>query len=121
MQSLIYKSQVNVSVSFIWHQGTARLMFNSFGSSLWMLPFTKYCRAENEYWKHLSGGIRKGHHTYQCEEQEFQSNCSGWPTNIVNIEIPSNRGKTSVFFPFFVGTLWISYSYAPSVSYISRI
>ncbi|GLU03700.1 hypothetical protein SLE2022_208860 [Rubroshorea leprosula] len=73
-------------------EGTARLMFNSFGSSLWMLPFTKYCRAENEYWKHLSGGIRKGHHTYQCEEQEFQSNCSGWPTNIVNIEIPSNRG-----------------------------
>ncbi|GKV01779.1 hypothetical protein SLEP1_g14307 [Rubroshorea leprosula] len=73
-------------------EGTARLMFNSFGSSLWMLPFTKYCRAENEYWKHLSGGIRKGHHTYQCEEQEFQSNYSGWPTNIVNIEIPSNRG-----------------------------
>ncbi|XP_038692368.1 phospholipid--sterol O-acyltransferase-like isoform X2 [Tripterygium wilfordii] len=73
-------------------EGTSRLMFNSFGSSLWMLPFSKYCRADNTYWKHFSGGSRKGHHSHQCEEQEFQSNYSGWPTNIINIEIPfTNR------------------------------
>ncbi|XP_017985177.1 PREDICTED: phospholipid--sterol O-acyltransferase isoform X2 [Theobroma cacao] len=73
-------------------EGTARLMFNSFGSSLWMMPFSKYCRADGKYLKHFSGGIRKDHHTYQCEQEEFHSNYSGWPTNIINIEIPSIRG-----------------------------
>ncbi|XVF81028.1 hypothetical protein PTKIN_Ptkin15bG0123500 [Pterospermum kingtungense] len=73
-------------------EGTARLMFNSFGSSLWMMPFSKYCRADGMYLKHFSGGVRKGHHTYQCEQKEFQSNYSGWPTNIINIEIPSTHG-----------------------------
>ncbi|XVF32348.1 hypothetical protein REPUB_Repub17cG0074100 [Reevesia pubescens] len=73
-------------------EGTARLMSNSFGSSLWMMPFSKYCRADGMYLKHFSGGIRKVPHTYQCEQEEFQSNYSGWPTNIVNIEIPSIRG-----------------------------
>lgn len=70
-------------------EGTARLMFNSFASSLWMMPFSKYCRADNIYWKHFSGDIKKGHHTYHCDEEEFRLNFSGWPTNIVNVEIPS--------------------------------
>ncbi|KAM6565070.1 hypothetical protein CsatB_025068 [Cannabis sativa] len=74
-------------------EGTARLLFNSFGSSLWMMPFSKYCRAENVYSKHFSwGGSRKSHQTYFCDEQEFQLNFSGWPTNIINIEIPSTHG-----------------------------
>ncbi|XVE77959.1 hypothetical protein DITRI_Ditri13aG0106000 [Diplodiscus trichospermus] len=73
-------------------EGTARLMSNSFGSSLWMMPFSKYCRADGMYLRHFSGGIRKGRHTYQCEQGEFQSNYSGWPTNLINIEIPSVRG-----------------------------
>lgn len=76
-------------------QGTARLMVNSFASTLWMMPFSKYCRGENKYWKHFSGENRskRGHQTYHCEEREFQSNFSGWPTNIINIEIPAIRGK----------------------------
>ncbi|KAG8641807.1 hypothetical protein MANES_12G035200v8 [Manihot esculenta] len=69
-------------------EGTARLMFNSFASSLWMLPFSKYCTAESPYWRHFSRASGKSHQTYQCEEREFRSNYSGWPTNIVNIEIP---------------------------------
>ncbi|CAN0885821.1 Phospholipid--sterol O-acyltransferase [Linum grandiflorum] len=73
-------------------QGTARLMFNSFASSLWMLPLSKYCRSDNPYWKYFSGGFRMNNHTYNCEEQEYQSNYSGWPTNVVNIEIPSVPG-----------------------------
>ncbi|KAF2314724.1 hypothetical protein GH714_030180 [Hevea brasiliensis] len=72
-------------------EGTARLMFNSFASSLWMLPFSKYCTADNPYWKHFSRASRKSHQTYQCEDHEFLLNYSGWPTNIVNIEIPSIR------------------------------
>ncbi|KAL2900253.1 Phospholipid--sterol O-acyltransferase [Bienertia sinuspersici] len=35
-------------------EGTARLMFNSFGSSMWMLPFSKYCKTDSKYWKHFS-------------------------------------------------------------------
>ncbi|KAJ0113187.1 hypothetical protein Patl1_01731 [Pistacia atlantica] len=72
-------------------EGTARLMSNSFGSTLWMMPFSKHCKGDNTYWKHFSGNTRKGHHTYQCDVQEFQLNYSGWPTNIVNVEIPSVR------------------------------
>ncbi|CAL1383326.1 unnamed protein product [Linum trigynum] len=73
-------------------EGTARLMFNSFSSSLWMIPHSKYCTSDNPYWKHFSGGFRKKNQTYHCEEQEYRSNYSGWPTNLVNIEIPSIPG-----------------------------
>ncbi|XP_068662865.1 phospholipid--sterol O-acyltransferase isoform X1 [Aristolochia californica] len=72
-------------------EGTARLMFNSFGSSLWMMPFSKYCRADDVYWKHLFDGRGKMQATYHCDQMEYQTNYSGWPTNIVNIEIPSVR------------------------------
>lgn len=67
-------------------------MSNSFGSSLWMLPYSKYCRADTVYSRHFSSRSRKGHHVFHCDEHEFQANYSGWPTNIVNIEIPSNKG-----------------------------
>lgn len=36
---------------------------------------------------------KRGHNMYHCDEREFQLNFSGWPTNIINIEIPSIRGK----------------------------
>ncbi|KAI4324589.1 hypothetical protein MLD38_030064 [Melastoma candidum] len=72
-------------------EGTARLLFNSFGSSLWMMPFSKNCKADNNYWKHFSL-THKADHIYHCDEEEFQSNYSGWPTNLINIEVPSNRG-----------------------------
>ncbi|KAK3028116.1 hypothetical protein RJ639_038977, partial [Escallonia herrerae] len=73
-------------------EGTARMLFNSFGSSLWMTPFSKYCRTENGYWKHFSCESKKRHHVYRCDDREFHTNFSGWPTNIINIEIPSVRG-----------------------------
>ncbi|XP_059433222.1 phospholipid--sterol O-acyltransferase isoform X3 [Corylus avellana] len=72
-------------------EGTARLLVNSFASTLWMLPFSKYCRADNAYSKHFSGRSRHGYHKYHCEDQEFRSNFSGFPTNIINIEIPSTH------------------------------
>ncbi|XAR61067.1 Phospholipid:diacylglycerol acyltransferase [Bertholletia excelsa] len=73
-------------------EGTARSMFNSFGSSLWMMPFSKYCRTDNVYLKHFSGN-RKSHHAYQCDEREYQTNYSGWPIHVVNVEIPSMQGN----------------------------
>lgn len=57
------------------------------------MPFSKYCRADNTYSKHFSWSSKKGRHTYYCDEQESQLNFSGWPTNIINIEVPSNNGK----------------------------
>lgn len=85
------------------YQGTARLMVNSFASTLWMLPFSKYCRADNTYWKHFSVDIRdkSGHHNYHCDDREFHFNFSGWPTNIINIEIPSIPGKILIMMHFF--------------------
>ncbi|KAI4301061.1 hypothetical protein L6164_034378 [Bauhinia variegata] len=72
-------------------EAKARLMFSSFASSLWMIPFSKYCRADNKYWKRFSGGSHASNRTYHCDEKEFQSKFSGWPINIINIEIPSTR------------------------------
>ncbi|MCD7463116.1 hypothetical protein HAX54_049989 [Datura stramonium] len=83
-------------------EGTARLMFNTFGSSIWMLPFSKYCTTDNVYRRHFSGGNRKNHHAYNCDEHELQSKYSGWPTNIINIEVPSIRGNEA--YPSFVET-----------------
>ncbi|KAK1289697.1 Phospholipid--sterol O-acyltransferase [Acorus calamus] len=73
-------------------EGTARLMYNSFGSSLWMMPFSKYCRADSTYWKNFFDGKNREQYTHHCEDMEFQSNYSGWPTDIINIEVPSIRG-----------------------------
>lgn len=78
------------------YQGTARLMSNSFGSSLWMLPHSKYCKTDSMYWKYISGRSKKDHQVYYCERDEFTTNYSGWPTNVVNIEVPSSSGVVSV-------------------------
>ncbi|KAJ6853163.1 phospholipid--sterol O-acyltransferase [Iris pallida] len=70
-------------------EGTARLMVNSFASTLWLMPFSKYCKTDNIYWKHFFEG-KKGHpHTHRCDDAEFLSNFSAWPTDLVNVELPS--------------------------------
>lgn len=74
-------------------EGTARLLYNSFGSSLWLMPFSKYCKADNVYWKHLFDGRGNLQHSHHCDDVEYRSNYSGWPTDVINIEIPSIRGR----------------------------
>ncbi|KAI0528997.1 hypothetical protein KFK09_001542 [Dendrobium nobile] len=74
-------------------EGTARLLYNSFGSSLWLMPFSKNCKANNVYWKHFFDGKGDHLHTHHCDDVEFQSNYSSWPTDIINIEVPSIRGS----------------------------
>lgn len=93
--ALIHKYLINlfyVLTCCPFHQGTARLMYNSFGSSLWLMPFSKHCKADNVYWKHFFEEGEGRRHTYHCDEIEFQTNYSGWPTEIINIELPSIRG-----------------------------
>ncbi|KAK8947500.1 Phospholipid--sterol O-acyltransferase [Platanthera guangdongensis] len=74
-------------------EGTARLLYNSFGSSLWLMPFSKYCKTDKVYWKHFFD--ERGNHQYShhCDDVEYRSNYSGWPTDVINIEIPSIRGS----------------------------
>ncbi|WOG81734.1 hypothetical protein DCAR_0100885 [Daucus carota subsp. sativus] len=79
-------------------EGTARLMSSSFGSSLWMLPHSKYCKTDNMYWKYISGRSKKDHQVYYCDKEEFRTKYSGWPTNVVNIEIPSGSGSAYMSF-----------------------
>ena len=60
------------------------------------MPFSKNCQGDNTFWTHFSGGAaKKDKRVYHCTDEEYQSNYSGWPTNIINIEIPSTNSKTS--------------------------
>jgi hypothetical protein len=68
-------------------------MFNAFGSSLWLMPFSKYCKADNIYWKQFFEGKGGCPHKQQCDEAEYISDYSGWPTDLVSIEVPSVRGS----------------------------
>lgn len=74
-------------------EGTARLLYNSFGSSLWSMPFSKYCKADNVYWKHFFDGREDHRHSHHCDDVEYKSNYSGWPTDVINIEVPTIRGS----------------------------
>lgn len=47
------------------------------------------------YWKYISGRSKKDHQVYYCDKEEFRTKYSGWPTNVVNIEIPSGSGVVS--------------------------
>ncbi|KAH9287967.1 hypothetical protein KI387_032084, partial [Taxus chinensis] len=69
-------------------EGTSRLMCNSFGSSLWMLPFSEHCRRDHIYWKSFFDGREKENYNVYCDDKEYTSNFSGWPVDLVNIEIP---------------------------------
>ncbi|KMZ69805.1 Phospholipid:diacylglycerol acyltransferase [Zostera marina] len=69
-------------------EGTSRLLYNSFGSTLWFMPFSKHCKADDVFWKNFVEGKGNSNHSHTCDEREFTSNYSGWPTDIVNIEIP---------------------------------
>ncbi|KAH9785238.1 phospholipid--sterol O-acyltransferase [Citrus sinensis] len=63
-------------------EGTARSMFSSFGSSLWMMPFSKYCRADNKYWKHFSGGLEAYPSVSEVAHNNFSSIECGLPTQL---------------------------------------
>lgn len=79
------------------------MMFNSFGSSLWMMPFSRYCRPDSKYWKHFSDRTKEDYHVHKCDDREYRLNYSGWPTNIINIELPTIHGKRcGAVFSYFV-------------------
>ncbi|KAJ3672118.1 hypothetical protein LUZ60_006839 [Juncus effusus] len=80
------------------NEGTARLMYNSFGSSMWLNPFSHCCKSDNLQWKkyfeNKDETDRK--HKYKCEESKKCSDYSiwpNWPTDLINIEVPTFRGE----------------------------
>ena len=83
-------------------------MFNAFGSSLWLMPFSKHCKADNIYWKHFFEGKGGCPHRQQCDEAEYISDYAGWPTDLVNIEVPSVRGSLQKSLSFLMWRLRIS-------------
>lgn len=80
-------------------EGTSRLMCNSFGSSLWMLPFSEHCRRDHIYWNSFFDGKEKESYKIYCDEKEYTSNFSGWPVDLVNIEIPVVPGPVDTAYP----------------------
>ncbi|KAJ1692390.1 hypothetical protein LUZ63_009088 [Rhynchospora breviuscula] len=72
------------------NEGTARLMYNSYGSSMWLNPFSQYCRADNIQWKwkRFFEGKESDRHRYHCEETQSDWGWPNWPTDLINIEVP---------------------------------
>ncbi|KAL2643136.1 hypothetical protein R1flu_010723 [Riccia fluitans] len=76
-------------------EGTARLMGNTFGSSLWMLPFSPYCHADPKRSQKYFDGVSPKH--FICDAEQQSSNSSGWPVDVVTIERPSpNSGLPGI-------------------------
>lgn len=71
-------------------EGTARLMCNSFSSSIWMLPFSSHCDARHQSDVRSWGQSGENQPTVTCDDDEFSVKSSGWPVDIVRVEIPEN-------------------------------
>lgn len=76
------------------NQGTARVMCNSFASSLWMLPFSKHCHVDHR----MSSNFRESDSVVVphlvCDKKEYERNSSSWPVNLVKIDLPATPGNT---------------------------
>lgn len=73
--------------------GTARVMCNSFASSLWMLPFSKHCHVDHR----MSSNFRESDSVVVphlvCDKKEYERNSSSWPVNLVKIDLPATPGS----------------------------
>ncbi|CAM6033246.1 unnamed protein product [Sphagnum compactum] len=70
-------------------EGTARLLCNSFGSSLWMLPFSKHCHVNDRMCSKSDADVQAGAH-YFCDKNEREGNSSSWPIDIARIDLPAS-------------------------------
>jgi hypothetical protein len=75
-------------------------MYNSYGSSMWLNPFSQHCRADNIQWKwkRFFEGKDSDRHKYHCEDTESHL---GWPTDLINIEVPRYLGFRFFLLLFF--------------------
>lgn len=73
-------------------EGTARLMCNSFSSSVWMLPCSRYCDVDHKSCKRSCSYPGKEQGSLVCSDDEFLIRSSGWPVDIVKVEVPDTPG-----------------------------
>ncbi|CAM6028890.1 unnamed protein product [Sphagnum balticum] len=74
-------------------EGTARLLCNSFSSSLWMLPFSKHCHVNDRMCcKRQCADGKVGPHFF-CDKNEAEGNSSSWPVDIAKVEFPASPGS----------------------------
>jgi hypothetical protein len=101
---------VKTEVLCVWHtvgwalQGTARLLCNSFSSSLWMLPFSKHCHVNDRMCsKRQCADGKVGPHFF-CDKNEAEGNSSSWPVDIAKVEFPASPGEIQLLWlwPAFV-------------------
>ena len=70
-------------------------MCNSFSSSIWMFPFSRRCDAKNKYGTRFLGNYDKDESAFVCDEEEYSVASSGWPVDVVKVEVPENLGEHS--------------------------
>eukprot|EP00249_Psilotum_nudum_P008350 c21215_g1_i2 orf=116-1345(+) len=76
--------------------GTARLMCNSFSSGSWMLPFSGHCHMDRGFCENSTDGLGTKCGLAVCDDREFQIYSSGWPVDIVKIEMPDTPGTSDI-------------------------
>lgn len=76
-------------------EGTARLMCNSFSSSIWMLPFSRHCDASHRSSVRSWGKAGEDEPSVTCDNEEFAAKSSGWPVDIVKVEVPEKAADFS--------------------------
>jgi hypothetical protein len=68
-------------------------MCNSFGSSLWMLPFSKHCHVDHKMFSNYrESDPMVGPHLV-CDKKEYEGNSSSWPVDLVKIDLPASPGN----------------------------
>ncbi|CAM6094433.1 unnamed protein product [Calypogeia fissa] len=69
-------------------EGTARVMSNSFSSSLWMLPISPHCHPQPNHSQEWGDGEPKTTSHYICDGKEDGVGNMGWPVNVVTVDLP---------------------------------
>lgn len=92
-------------------------MYNSYGSSMWLNPFSHHCRSDNIQWKwkRFFEGKEGDRHKYHCEEKESHSGWPNWPTHLINIEVPTYPGFNLLSLYVLSYSLW-KFQFAPKMN-----
>lgn len=73
-------------------EGTARKLSNTFGSCLWMSPFSRHCHADHKFCGSTSDSSSVKGSRRACSSQEYAVNASGWPVDVLTVDFPTTPG-----------------------------
>jgi hypothetical protein len=60
-----------------------------------MFPFSRHCIARKKNLKRSGGKYDSDDSAFVCDEEEYSISSSGWPVDILKIEVPENLGECS--------------------------